>query len=126
VGWWCVHISVSVGAGSAFLKHDLPLVASCGLCLEPGTSPGVHGLDFLRVENRWESFQEQVCCAIVANGRSAQETCPEPVPSEQTSSPQSLQIGKTPEMRLVCVSGVQHQLCSLGYEPVYAAELRCA
>lgn len=82
-------------------------------------------LDFFWVKNSWGTFQEQVCCASVANGCSAQGTCPEPVPGEQTS-PQSLQTDKKPEMHMVYISGLQHQLCSLWYDPVYATEPRCA
>lgn len=118
-------MDVLVRVSSAFLKQ-ICLSPAAGLCSDTGTRPALHVLVFFWVKNSWESCQEQVCCASVANGCSAQGTCPEPVAGEQTFPLPSLQTHKKPQMHMVCVSGLQHQLCSLCYDPVYAAEPRCA
>lgn len=113
-------MGVLIWVSSAFLKQ-ICLSPAAGLC-----SHVVHVLDFFWVKNSWESCREQVCCASVANGCSAQGTCPEPVLGERTFLLPALQTDKKPQMHMVCVSGLQHQLRSLCYDPVYAAEPRCA
>lgn len=88
------------------------------------SSPAVHVLDLFWMKSSWESFQEQVSSAMVADGCWAQDICPEPVPGEQTPSinPSS----QSPEMHLVCRCGLQHQLCSVCCDPLCGTEPRCA
>lgn len=125
-GWRYVHIRVLIWICGAVLMQDSPTCPQQqGFAQSQGPVLEYTSWFFFGCQTTGRTFRRRSDLPWLLMGiqpRASGVTCPEVVPSEQTSLRQSLQRSKKPEMHMVYISGFQHQLCSLWYEPIYVTE----